>query len=93
MGEVEGVSGHPGGSGGYSRGHRSTPSQESNTLSQVLRIQIHEYEYKCTSKYKTKTNTKSGDEQYAEPSDQLIHTYKSRRQKQNAKQLINSKSK
>ena len=38
MGEVEGVSGHPGGSGGYSRGHRSTPSQESNTLSQVLRI-------------------------------------------------------
>jgi len=35
MGEVEGVSGHPGGSGGYSRGHRSTPSQESNTLSQV----------------------------------------------------------
>ena len=34
MGEVEGVSGHPGGST-YSRGHRSTPSQESNTLSQV----------------------------------------------------------
>ena len=35
MGEVEGVSGHPGGST-YSRGHRSTPSQESNTLSQVF---------------------------------------------------------
>ena len=27
MGEVEGVSGHPGGSNGYSRGHRSTPRQ------------------------------------------------------------------